>query len=41
MFDLEYYKYFTKKEFYIKNAKACNMLQELAGVDETYRVEIE
>jgi Fe-S-cluster containining protein len=41
MYDLEYHKYFTRKEFYIENAKVCNMLQELAGVDKSYRVRID
>jgi Fe-S-cluster containining protein len=41
MFDIEYHKYFTKKEFYIKNAKVCNYLQEKANMDLSYRIKIE
>jgi len=41
MFDLEYHKYFTRKEFYVENAKVCNKLQELANIDLSYRIKIE
>ena len=41
MFDLEYHKHFTRKEFYIKNAMACNKLQELTNIDLSYRIKIE
>ncbi len=41
MFELEYYQYFSKKEFYIENAKACNKLQEMANIDYSYRIKIE
>jgi len=38
MFDLVYSKKFTRKEFYIENAKACNKFQELYGLDKNFRV---
>ena len=41
MFDLEYHLYFSKKEFYLENAKACNKLQEMANTDLFYRIKIE
>ena len=40
MFDEEYNKYFTKKEFYIKNANACNSLQEQYKIDKIYKINI-
>ena len=41
MYEKEYYKFFTKKEFYILNAKVCNSLQECFGIDLSYRVNLE
>ena len=41
MFDLQYHSNFTKKEFYIENAKVCNYLQKLFNIDESYRIKIE
>ncbi len=40
MFDIEYYKYFSKENFYIENAKVCNKLQERYNLDKSYRIEI-
>lgn len=40
MYQKEYYKSFSKKEFYTLNAEVCNKLQELYGVESSYRVEI-
>lgn len=40
MFELVYYKEFTRKEFYIENAKACNKLQELYHIDKNFRVKV-
>ena len=33
--------YMTKEEYYISNAKACNILQEKKGIDKKYRVYID
>ena len=33
--------YMTKEEYYISNAKACNILQEQKGIDKKYRVNID
>jgi Fe-S-cluster containining protein len=41
MFDIEYHKNFTKKEFYIENAKVCNYLQKIANIDLSYRIKLE
>ena len=41
MYDIKYYQDFSKKEFYIKNAEACNYLQTLDGIDKSYRLKIE
>lgn len=38
MFEIEYYKYYNKDEFYKLNAKACNMLQEKFNLDKKYKV---
>ncbi len=38
MFEIEYYKYFGKKEFYNLNAKVCNELQEKFNLDKKYKV---
>jgi len=40
MYNSLYYKFFSKEEFYIENAKVCNKLQEQYKVDETFRVKI-
>lgn len=40
MYDKVYHKIFSKKEFYEKNAKACNTLQVSCGIDELYRIKI-
>jgi len=40
MFDMEYHKYFSKKDFYVKNAEVCNSLQKIHKVDKSYRVKI-
>ena len=40
MFKIEYSKYFTKKDFYIENAKVCNSLQELHRLDKNLRIKI-
>ena len=40
MYEVYYKKYFSKKEFYIKNAQMCNFLQELHNIDKTYRINI-
>jgi len=40
MFDLVYYKEFTREEFYIANAKICNFLQEQYKLDKSFRVKI-
>lgn len=40
MFELEYQKYFTKKAFYIENAKVCNTLQEKYGLDRSFNINI-
>ena len=41
MFTLQYHNNFTKKEFYIENAKVCNYLQEVFNIEESYRIKIE
>ncbi len=38
MFEIEYSKYFTKKEFYIENAKVCNTLQDQYKLDKSFRI---
>ena len=40
MFELKYNKYFTKEEFYMLNAKACNDLQNSYGIDKSFRINI-
>lgn len=40
MYKKVYYKYFSKREFYIKNAQMCNFLQEIHNIDESYRINI-
>ncbi len=41
MFEEEYNSFFSKKEFYIENAKVCNILQEQYKIDKNYRINIE
>lgn len=38
MYDLKYYKFFLKKDFYIKNADICNQLQNKYKLDSSYKV---
>jgi len=40
MYEKVYYKYFSKREFYIKNAEICNSLQEMHNIDKSYRIDI-
>lgn len=40
MFEVKYNKYYTKKEFYTVNAKACNSLQISYGINEDFKVNI-
>jgi len=40
MFDTEYHKHFSRKEFYVKNAEVCNYLQDLHNMDKSYRLNI-
>ena len=40
MFDIKYYQYFTKDEFYTLNANACNAMQEKYNMDRSYRVKL-
>lgn len=40
MFDIEYNKYFSKKEFYILNANVCNKLQDKYEMDKKYKIKI-
>jgi len=40
MFDLVYTKEFTQEEFYIRNAKVCNELQEKYKIDKSFRVKL-
>ncbi len=40
MYHTYYQKIYTKEAFYADNAKVCNILQEEAGVDISYRVKI-
>lgn len=38
MFDLKYHKFFSKKEFYVLNAKVCNELQAKYNMDNKYKI---
>ena len=38
MFELVYYKDFTKEEFYIANAHICNNLQKKYKIDSSFKV---
>ena len=40
MFDIKYHQYFSKEDFYEKNAEVCNSLQTLHKVDKSYRIKI-
>ena len=40
MFDIKYQQYFTREEFYIENARICNLLQERYKINESFRVKI-
>jgi len=40
MFDIKYHQYFTREEFYVENAKMCNMLQERYKINESFRIKI-
>lgn len=40
MFEKYFYEKYSKKEFYALNAKACNLMQENAGLGEEFRVVI-
>ena len=41
MFDKTFYKHFkNKKEYYIENAKVCNILQENSNIEDKYRIDI-
>ena len=37
-FDEIFSEYMTKEEYYISNAKACNLLQEKYNIEEKYRI---
>jgi len=40
MYELEYFKNYSKKEFYELNAQVCNYLQEKEQLNLNYRVKI-
>lgn len=40
MYKTEYKKYFTKQEYYLKNATACNALQEACNMGTEYRIKL-
>jgi len=40
MFNVKYYKYFTKAEFYLENAKVCNNIQEQYKLDKSFRINL-
>ena len=40
MFEKEYKFYFSKDEFYLMNANACNRLQEEVGMNEKFKINI-
>jgi len=40
MYKKEYYKYYTKIEFFKLNAEVCNHLQEKYGLDSSYKIQI-
>lgn len=41
MFDAQYHKSFTRSEFYRVNAECCNIMQEKAGLDCKFRINID
>jgi len=41
MYEIQYRQHFTRNVFYQENANVCNTLQNLYGIDESYRVKIE
>lgn len=40
MYKIKYSKFFTKNEFYMENAKVCNILQEKYKLDDSFRIKI-
>jgi len=38
MFETKYKQFFSKEEFFIENAKVCNLLQEKYKLDKSFRV---
>lgn len=40
MYELEYYKKFTKSDFYNLNAEACNRMQESYKIENKFRIKI-
>ena len=40
MFDIEYHKFYSKDEFYILNADACNAMQKKYKLNESFRLKI-
>ena len=40
MFEIKYYKDYTKKEFYMLNADVCNKIQENLHIDKSFRIKI-
>lgn len=40
MFEKEYFKHFSKDEYFKLNIEACNKLQTMFDVDEKYRIKI-
>ncbi|MEA1954707.1 MAG: YkgJ family cysteine cluster protein [Campylobacterota bacterium] len=40
MFEIKYHRFFTKKDFYIENAKVCNELQNQYKLNDSYKVKI-
>lgn len=40
MYEVEYFKYFTKLDFYKENAKVCNLLQDNNKLNKSYRIKI-
>lgn len=40
MYNIKYNNLFTKNEFYIENAKACNLLQDKYKLDISFKIKI-
>lgn len=40
MFDIHFNQYFTREEFYMKNAEVCNAMQLAYKMDKSFRVNI-